>query len=139
MVVDVETQDLAELVVGEILRVADPLRMARAEVVAASSVAGRDVEVAVGSEADPAAVVVRLRLGDREQPRRRGVRDAAVARDLVALDADRPGGVDVVNEELAVVRVVGMEGEAEQSLLRAGGHVDGGQSERSGRSPGRGS
>jgi hypothetical protein len=62
----VDAQDLAEQV-RDVLAVAEIGRVAIADVVRCTAVADRDVEVTITrAEADFAAVVVRLRIGDAE-------------------------------------------------------------------------
>ena len=125
-VVDVDPQDRAEPVARVLA--------GRQGVVGRTAVAERDVEVAVGAEGDRAAVVVAVGIG-RPDPdpllARRVGPPRIVAGDLEPRDdraaAGRAFMRRVVDEELAVAPVVGMEGQAEQALLvvpAAGGAVD---------------
>ena len=132
--VDVEAQQVAEQVVLHVLPVAAAvvrvpiLDVAQPDVVGAAAVADRDVEVAVvGTEGESAGVVVELRLVDLQQDDLRGrVGEVRVARDAQlgdrarAVEARRRAGAQgraVVDEEAAVRRVIGVEGEAEQAAL----------------------
>jgi hypothetical protein len=85
---------------------------------AAAAVAGAGVEVAVRAELDHAAVVVGEAVGDREHdPGAVGVGGVrVVGPGGQALDHVRLGR-RVVDEEGAVLLVIGVEGQAEQALL----------------------
>ena len=92
-------------------------------VVLAAAVAHADEHGAVGGEGEQAAVVVREGLVDREQDVLAvGVGDVGIGADRVARDDRVAGVVRVVHEEAAVVLVVGMERDAEQSALAAAAH-----------------
>ena len=114
--------------VVRVLGVAARFDVARSLVVGVSAVAGRDVEIALvagaRAEADPAAVVIGLRLIKSEQgpsrsrdqrypDRRRRER----ARCDVTPWPNAPPGRDVVDIEAAVRRVVRIKSQAEQSFL----------------------
>jgi hypothetical protein len=127
--VDVDAEHLAEQLVGDVLR-------AVAGVAARAAVAGGDVEVAVGAEVDPAAVVVAEGLVDlQDDAAAERVGDVRVGADGVLVD-EGVAADGVVDVELAVGVVVGVEGQAQQALLAAGldGHLEerGGQ-QRAGR------
>ena len=111
--VDVEAQRLAEQEVA-VLGVA-----------AAAAVAQHDVEVAVRTELQAAGVVPRLQLEDRADHYAGALRIGQVGVagvDRVALDhGGAVGGAGVVHVELAVAGVAGVERQAEQALLGAGG------------------
>ena len=92
-------------------------------IAAAAAVAHADVEETVGAECDPSAIMVRERLIDAEQ--RRGRVGEGLVRTIghAVLDDLRVAvGVGVVDEEAAVLRIAGMEGEAEQALLVPAAH-----------------
>ena len=92
-------------------------------IAAAAAVAHADVEKTVGAEGDPSAVVVRERLIDAEQRRGRvGKGHVRIVGHAVLDDLRVAVDVGVVDEEAAVLRVAGMEGEAEQALLVAAAH-----------------
>ena len=115
----VDAQDLAEQAV-------DVLRGVRR----AAAVAGRDIEVAVGTEAEPAGLVVGgggLVDGDDRRDAR-GVGDVRIRRDVIAADLGVARRIDQIDVEKAVAGEVGIEGEAEQAALAGGrdlaGHVE---------------
>ena len=117
--VDVDAEDLAEEVV-EVLG-------AVAGIVAGPAVAHGDVEESVGAELDHAAVVVGERLRDHEEHGLDAVGDARVGRRDAVLgdDGGTVGLPRVVDEESAIARELGMEGEAEQPALPAEEHLGG--------------
>ncbi len=105
-------------------RLADPIGIAG---VRPAAIAERDVEHAVGAEADPAGVVVGVLpvrsavLVHREEPADllgRALASGAARLALVLGDDVGVVLVGVVDEVAAVVGEVGMEGDAEQALLR---------------------
>ncbi len=108
-------KDLAE----EVVRVLGAV----ARVVSRSAVAEGDVEKAVVTELDHAAVVVLERLGDHQQDPL-GVRIGDVdarGRPLIFGDHGRAVGYPrVVHEEPSVGGELGMKGQPEQALLAAG-------------------
>ena len=85
-----------------------------------AGLAGRDVELAVGAEREPAAVVDRAGLDAVDDDRVDGqaVVGEAVARDLVL------GGRRQVEVDEAVVGELRVDGDAEQAALRAVGLDD---------------
>ena len=102
------------------------LRILRAiaGIVAAAAVAHADVEVAVGAEAQRAAVVIRERLRDRQDDSLRtsaSARFAIAGADAIRRDHRRAvAGARVVDVEPAVGRVLRMKREAQQAALAAG-------------------
>ena len=125
VLVDVDAQQLAEQRVAR-LRVA--LR-----VVGVAAVAHADVEVGVRSELQLAAVVVRVRLGDRqEDDRAERVGGVPVERrDVVPRHDGLPRQIRVVHEEEPVGRIGRVKRRRQQPLLAAagdlGGHVEEGR------------
>ena len=112
--VDVDAKDLAVELVGDVLGVA-------LGVVGSAAVTGEDPEVPVGAEAELAAVVVRVGLVDGDHRRSAGaVRHLGVAGDRVPGDLDTPAVVRVIDVEVTVRLVLGVEGHAEKTLLAAG-------------------
>ena len=111
IVVHVETQDVAE-------QIADVLSAVKG-VAAAAAVAERSVEIAVGSETEPARLVVaRARLRDGDDRRgARGVRDVRIRRYVIAADLGVAAGIDQIDVEKPVAGVVRIECEAEQPAL----------------------
>ena len=91
-------------------------------VVGGAAVAHADVEVAVGPELELAAVVVRVGLRDGQQdPRARRVGLVGIAGgDVVAGDDRIALEIRIVDEEEAVVGVVGVERDREQAALAVG-------------------
>jgi len=114
--------------------------VAGALVVAAAPVAGGDVELAVdGAEADPAAVVVGLGLGEAEDLSERArvgeVGVCGIDGELADAGGEGGAGGGDVDVELAEARcadgvVVGVEGQTQEPTLAGG--VDGGGEEGSG-------
>jgi hypothetical protein len=116
---DVDPQHLAEQR-RRILRVV-------VRIVAAATIAEADVEVAVGSEHEVAAVVIRERLADEpiaagpsEIEPRRGIRDERIRRPPKPRDHGVAVRVGKVHEH-ATARRVGVEGHPEQPLLSTRG------------------
>ena len=107
----IDPQDLPE---KRAQRLAVPAaRVSGALVARGATVAERDVEIAIRSERELTAIVVRLRLLDDEQvPARRRVGDPAVHRELV--DVRVAGLVGVVHVD---VRPVGRERDPQETLL----------------------
>jgi len=92
-------------------------------ITSASTVAERDIQVAVRAESDLAAVVVRVGLVDGEEDHLRvGVGHVRILRDGEAADPCVAGGVRVVHEDLPVGGVLGMKGECEEPALAACAH-----------------
>src|SRR4029077_275231 len=86
---------------------------------AATAVAERGVEIAVGSETEPARLVVargRLRDGDDWRGARR-VRNVWVRRHAITADLGVAARVDQIDVEQAVAGVIRIEREAEQPAL----------------------
>ena len=110
---DVEPQDVAEQVVDVLPGLE--------RIAAAAAVAERRVEVAVGTEFDPAALVVgqAVRLVDPQQQRlarRIGVVRVG-GRNLIAADLGVVARIGDVDVEVAVAGVVRIEREADQAAL----------------------
>jgi MFS family permease len=115
--VDIDPQQLAEQSV-------EPLTVV-VWIPRTSAVAKRDVQVSVRPELERAAVVIRVWLIDPEQDAR-GIRqcDVFVGRVSLVLGNDRIAVyIGVVDEESAVRPILGVKGQAEQSLLTAGGDL----------------
>ncbi len=97
--------------------------MSRVVVAAAAAVSAGDVEVSVHrTEGDPAAVVVRLGLADRQQHQLAGL-VGVIGRRRRNLEARSPkliAGSGVADVEEAVALEVGVEGQAQQTLLVVG-------------------
>ena len=98
-----------------------PSRLSRscAAVRRAAAVAGRDVEVAVGTEAEPAGLVVGgggLVDGDDRRDAR-GIGDIRIRRHVIAADLGVAARIDQIDVEKAVAGEAGIEGEAEQAAL----------------------
>ena len=99
----------------------------------AAAVAVRVVEIAVGTEAEPAGLVVGgSGLIDGEDRRdARGVGDVRICRDVIAADLRIARRVDQIDIEKAVAGVVGIEREAEQAALAVdrdlAGHIEEGR------------
>ena len=88
-------------------------------IAAAAAVAERGVEIAVGSETEPARLVVargRLRDGDDRRGARR-VRNVWVRRHVITADLGVAASVDQIDVEQAVAGVIRIEREAEQPAL----------------------
>ena len=112
---------------GEILRVAARLDVTGASVVGRAAVTARDIEIVIvaraWAEADPAAVVIGLRLVKGEDGSfARCIGDIRIGRDVEARDvshalAPKAAGRDVVNVKAAVGRVVPIEGQPKKALL----------------------
>ena len=129
--VDVDPQDLA-VQIEQILAVAVEHVVADAPVVGVAAVAGRDVEIAVRAKADPVAVVIELRpvdRGDDSLAERIGsvriIFGHRIFGDHVGVRPPQllagiatPVEVGAVGDvELPIVRVVGVERQAEQPAL----------------------
>ena len=123
--VDVQAQHLA-VQPGGVLRIA--LRsVALVSIATTTAIAGPQVQIPVGAEAEGAAAVVRLWLSELEHdPLGIGVRPIRVAgypelaQSIRVIDdagSRRRGGSRVVDEEPTVRRVVGVERQAEQTAL----------------------
>jgi hypothetical protein len=110
---DVEPEDRCQERVG-VLAVA-------VGVAARAAISKPDVEVAVRPEREMPAVVVRVRLVDREDHLGRpGIRPLRIVADPVARHDRVAANVRVVDVEAAVVGVVGFERESQEALLAAG-------------------
>jgi hypothetical protein len=86
---------------------------------AAAAVAESGVEITVGSETEPARLVVvraRLRDGDDRRGARR-VRDVRIRGYVITADLGVAAGIDQIDVELSVAGVVRIECEAEQPAL----------------------
>ncbi len=121
--IDIDPQNLAQQR-RIILRISTWLDTAGAFVIPVSAITRRDVEIVcvAGSraEANPTAVVIALRLIEREQRRCR--KTVRTRRDLDLRDggnalAKDTAGRRVIGVELAVASIVGMEREPEQALF----------------------
>ena len=87
-----------------------------------AAVAERRIEHAVRPKAEPPGLVVlrgRLVDGDHELRARR-IGDVGIAGDLIAADLGVARRIDQVDVEKAVLRVVGIEGEAQEAALAGG-------------------
>ena len=111
--VNVEAEDIAEQVVDVL--------PGFGRVAATAAVADRGVEVAVGTEFDPAALVIRQPVGlvDPQQQRLAcGIGMVRVGgRDLVAADLGVVARIGDVDVEIAVARVVRIERKADQAAV----------------------
>ena len=86
-------------------------------IVGRATIANTDIEIVVGTEADPSAVVVGERISPGHHDHARGIGNVGVGgRTGVARD-DIGAGSGVVDVELAVLCIPGIKGQAEQTTL----------------------
>jgi hypothetical protein len=122
-IIDIDSQDRSQQS-GRVLTVA-------VWIATTTAVAEPNVKITVGTESQRSAVVVAERLRDfKDDEFGRSVRDIGIRRNGESAQ-DRPAGVGcgIVDVEMAVVRVVGVESQAEQAFLVApvadpGGNVE---------------
>ena len=108
---DIEAQDLAQQAV-------DVLRNAGR----AAAVTEWHIEIAIGTEAEPAGLVVEgLRLVDPDDQRRTGrIGEVRIRRNLILADLGVPAGIDQVDIEEAVAGKIRIKGEAQETALAVG-------------------
>ena len=127
--INVNTKHFAEQS-RQTLRIAPWFDVARSLVVRTAAISGRDVQIVrvagAWTEADPSAVVIGLRVSEREQNSFTGwIRDVRIGRDGELRDvrhaiAKSAAGNGEVEIELSVCGIVWIKRHAEQTLLAAG-------------------